>query len=1515
MKKVTLFTLALTAGLSAWGQTFSGGTGTEADPYKIAKAEDFTELANEVNEKANSFTGKYFALQNDITFASSFSYPTIGKWVSFREQNKFDGVFDGKNHTLTNLVLTSKDGERYGGLFGIVDTAGVVKNINLVNPRVTVDAGTSLSGGTVVGQLAGTVDNVHVTGGSYNATISGFKGGLVGNLVGGGYVLNSSYSGSMSCVNTFAAIVGQNYGVVRNCWSDATLTAQLESQTFTGGIVGVALGSMAGEGKPQVEISDCYYFGTLSSANGNCGGILGNGQQVVVERCWNAGYIQSGNYTGGLAGQLTDATVKDCYNSGTVYNQSTSAVGGLVGYLSGTAAKTTIENCLSFGTIFNSIIARTEGCEYVGQNVAGVTPKNCYFDSQVAGWGGTLGAKTTKELTSGTAIDGFDAGVWQFAGGMYPRLKKTADTDIALLNATPFFLADGETHGKVTKNFTVSNLNDVEWDVTGTTQARLSGNTVTVTRGSKLSNAVLHAYLGDYEKRCLVSIYPQIFEGTGTETDPYIIANYDDMKKLSDATNSQGMTFDGEYFKVTGDIDMQNDATFPIISDAQSVAFSGIFDGQGHSIKNWKFNNVNTTDLWSALFSFVAKDGVIKNLVIDKSCSLRFHRNAGSLVAALFGTVENCKNYAEVYTAEGFAGGLVYIAYSGSKILNSYNEGAVTSLDKGYIGGVAYNVEAGATISGCQNAGTVSSGGATTQSVGGLVGSCAGTVENSLNTGNVSGVTNVGGIAGSAKAAKFENVLSTGAVSFTGDDATAGAVIGKYESACTFSNVVYDKQIAVYKNIEAAGLEGKLTSELVSTAFGGDLWTSATGLYPQLKQFKDETGAKLGAYPVTFDAADTRTQVSKDATLAAADGLVWAVEKGTDFTISGNTLKYNESDKAANDNLTATYGGLTKLIPLAAIGKILPGDGTAENPYIIATPADLVKVSSTVASTKNGFGGKVFAITADLDMKDAEFEPIGSKSTAKFNATLDGKDHAISNLTINKPNDEYVGLVGVLGLDGQIKNLTIKSGAVTGKNFVGAVVGEAEGSLTNVTNYATVTASAKAGGIAGHVAGATSTYTGLENHGNVSATGSSGYAGGIAALASASNLSSAKNYGAVKSDKSVAGGIVGYVEHGGTLDKTANYGDVNAYGPGAGVVGQNTISYSDAKTVRFEVNNSVNAGNVTTTYNAAGGIVGDIDSEAGQTFVNNVANTGAVVNTKASITKTAAGAAGIVGKGNPEITNAYNSGTISANNGVAGIMGMPGSSYSKFKVANSVSTGSIVGYAGDSENVGAIAVKASKYLTLENVAYDSQMCIAKAVGKADAEGVSALSTYDLVYAYTPGEGWTSANAAGHAFDTDARYPYPTSIGADSAVAVAVVPLYLEEGDTKYEVTKTFRVGLSDNLKWSIPENFTVSGYYVAAKPNTVGEYKFTVNYGSFARTYTLYVNAPEGTGVDNVIKADDAISAVAGGVVLPEGNYAVYTVAGALVKSGVAVAGETVELPQGIYVVKAVGAAAKILVK
>lgn len=109
---------------------------------------------------------------------------------------------------------------------------------------------------------------------------------------------------------------------------------------------------------------------------------------------------------------------------------------------------------------------------------------NTFFDTQVTGWNSIDHAKTTKELTTANGISGFDGTIWKFTEGMYPRLIKSAQEDVAILNATPFYLADGEKHGKVYSDFTVSTANDIEWNISSSL-AVLNGNTVKVTGDQK----------------------------------------------------------------------------------------------------------------------------------------------------------------------------------------------------------------------------------------------------------------------------------------------------------------------------------------------------------------------------------------------------------------------------------------------------------------------------------------------------------------------------------------------------------------------------------------------------------------------------------------------------------------------------------------------------------------------------------------------------------------------------------------------------------------------------------------------------------------------------------------------------------------------------------------------------------------------------------------------------------------------------------------------------------------------
>lgn len=153
------------------------------------------------------------------------------------------------------------------------------------------------------------------------------------------------------------------------------------------------------------------------------------------------------------------------------------------------------------------------------------------------------------------------------------------------------------------------------------------------------------------------------------------------------------------------------------------------------------------------------------------------------------------------------------------------------------------------------------------------------------------------------------------------------------------------------------------------------------------------------------------------------------------------------------------------------------GVGTAANPYKIQNVNDLKKLAENV---KNGtdYEGKYFKQTADIDLEDKEWTPIGTKvytgefgqsETRHFKGTFDGDGHQIANLTITGRN-EYVGLFGY------VRNATIQNcnvaGEVSGYNFAGGIVGAVDGKTNNILNCSfqgNVTGNMYVGGIVGQV--------------------------------------------------------------------------------------------------------------------------------------------------------------------------------------------------------------------------------------------------------------------------------------------------------------------------------------------------------------------------------------------------------------------------------------------------------------
>ena len=121
--------------------------------------------------------------------------------------------------------------------------------------------------------------------------------------------------------------------------------------------------------------------------------------------------------------------------------------------------------------------------------------------------------------------------------------------------------------------------------------------------------------------------------GTGTELDPYLVSSENDLAFVAKQVNDAVTGFEGEYFKLTSDLDLGNNSWTPI--GATSNYFRGIFDGDGHTVYglNVYTDPTNKSAQYGGLFGRV-ENGVVKNITVEGAKIVSF-KYAGTVVANL----------------------------------------------------------------------------------------------------------------------------------------------------------------------------------------------------------------------------------------------------------------------------------------------------------------------------------------------------------------------------------------------------------------------------------------------------------------------------------------------------------------------------------------------------------------------------------------------------------------------------------------------------------------------------------------------------------------------------------------------------------------------------------------------------------------------------------------------------------------------------------------------------------------
>lgn len=1005
---------------------FSGGSGTEDDPYLISKAEDMWQLANDCNSGSSNerkYGSKYFKMTDDIDLGCS----ETKQWIPIGNYNGdiyFSGNFNGDGHSITGLYI---DNDANGqGLFGN-SRDSAVRNLNVEG---TVKGNTNVAGIMAYG-LYMTIYNCSFKGTVYAK--GSYAGGIAAHVFGGGNLTNCTneatvtaggdraggIAGSSGCnisgCKNLGAVKGASYVAGINGDGSSTLGSGAISDCYNAGTVtgtGIRIGGIVGQYYMDRTVTKCYNTGDINGGE-EVGGIVGDlSPDQTVSLCFNAGNIKGSSEIGGISGELCNGgVVKNCYNLGDVTAMSSSA-GGIVGYhyfgSAGSSGNTRIESAYNTGTVtavsaYDSIIGFTRNSNFSSQVVNVVSLQGSCSENK-------YGTVVTKEQLASAATysswDSFDS-IWQIPSGL----------------GRPVLLSPEET---------------------------------------------------------------------------VKISTVDDLCGLSENVRN-GNAYKNIYIELTDDIDADGVDWFPIGSyDANEDSarpFLGSFSGNGHTISNLNCDAGN--EEYQGLFGYIGAGGRVKDITIDNSCFFSAGEHTGAIAALNAGTIENCKNYAEVIGDE-YTGGIVGENQKGGLVTKCYNAGAISSTAN-EVGGIAgYNIEA--TISECANDGSVD---ADSSFAGGVVGqNHTGTVTNCYNTGEIRAVRAYsGGVVGQSigSGAKISNCYSYGRVySYEMCGGVAGS--NKNDSViekCYYLEDMADGGISGESNPGSAqdvsGSAQKLTKAQFRTQspFSGWDFTNVwlIGSRPYLVSCMSIEGTGTAEDPYLISGAADFEYMK-----AFVEG--GKVSSSTYFLMTADIDLGDESFTPIAPTLTNSFKGV-----FDGGGHTLTGLN--------------VTYDSTLSSCYGLFGR------------------IDSTGVVK-NLNVEG------NVKPDGGSDLYVG--GIAGINyGTIENCSF-SGSVSsnasGGTYIGGIAGYSygNGNLVGCCNSAEVTGSYVAGGIAGYlrsISGATNSVTLCSNTGNTSGTAYSGGIIGMGATTGTIGIQCCCNNGVV-GGATYTGGIIGYADRSST---------------------------------------------------------------------------------------------------------------------------------------------------------------------------------------------------------------------------------------------------------------------------------------------------------------------------------------------------------------------------------------------
>ena len=863
-------------------------------------------------------------------------------------------------------------------------------------------------------------------------------------------------------------------------------------------------GYISGGTIKNVGIVDSYFNGRA-----DVGGLCGNNQGTISD-CYFFGSVSGNNDVGGLCGEMYNGSLSSCYFVGTVSGSSNT--GAVCGYID----RATITNCFFNSDIFSGVAVEKNDGGTIKNVVAKTTKqfKSGEVAYQLNGdrdvWGQTINTND-----------------YPIFGGS----KVYATTGCVSYSNDPNHtgaVAHDFTHGTDGKCSNCGNYEEPVQDENGVYQidnfSKLYWFAQQVNSESRDINAVLTAditvntgvlkpngTLAD-ETNGFIAWTP-----IGNSTFPYI-GNFDGQKHTISGLYFNDNTADnvGLFGYIGG---VMNNGYIPCGSIKNVSIADSYFCGKdyvGGICGKSETNPINNCSNSGTVIGHCYVGGVCGvnkyGLVID--CSNSGMVNGDSQVGGMCGgnyydsgtiqthnlesgVIRNCSNTGEI-SGNGDVGGVC--GNNAAKLEGCSNSGAISgsnaniggvcgqSSHSGKIAGEIYNCHNTGNVTGyrviggvcgrlendniknCYNKGNVTG---TDLNVGGIcgIGNYSANIYSSYNTGDVSGIDNVGGIGGYSILGY--NCYNTGTISGSNN---VGGLVGKsgYFYNCFSTGTVIGES-------NVGGINGGSCVEIINCYYDSDKFKGAAsgGHCQYYINVCGKTTAQFKSGEVVYllDALSD-TDSSNDT------GIDWGQTIGQDdfpvlggqrvFATKGCTT-YSNVEPATEKEHSFGDGDVC-----TACGSYRPAGKDANGVYQIGSVDDLYWFAQQVNSGNTEISA---VLTADITINEGvlkadgtladdpsglkQWQPIAYYGRKAAAGTFDGNGHSISGLYVNDPIRSCVGMFANLSENATVKNLIIKDSYISGLGGVGGVCGYSYGTIANCGFTGAVSGDNHVGGVCG----------------------------------------------------------------------------------------------------------------------------------------------------------------------------------------------------------------------------------------------------------------------------------------------------------------------------------------------------------------------------------------------------------------------------------------------------------------